>query len=72
VNLWIGLLALGLASFLEWHGYAEGKKKGYELGYCRGRTDANLWWIKADEGADEARQVIWRADPSSTPTRSTR
>lgn len=60
MNLWIGLLVLILAIFLEWHGYSEGKRKGFAQGYCKGHTDADLWWIKAEEGADQARQEIWR------------
>ena len=60
MNLWIALLVLLLAFFLEWHGYSEGKRKGYERGYCQGRTDANLWWIHLEVDVDEARQKIWR------------
>jgi flagellar biosynthesis/type III secretory pathway protein FliH len=60
MNLWIGLLAIAIAYFLEWHGYSEGKRKGFEQGYCRGRTDANLWWIKMEEQVDQARQTIWK------------
>ena len=60
VNLWIALLVIILAFCLEWHGYSEGKKKGFQRGYCRGRTDSNLWWIKLEEQADQARQEIWR------------
>jgi hypothetical protein len=60
VNFWIGLLVIALVFFCEWHGYFSGKKKGFEQGYCKGRTDANLWWVKLEEGVDEARQIIWR------------
>jgi hypothetical protein len=61
-QLWIALLVLLIAFFLEWHGYSEGKRKGFEQGYCRGHTDANLWWIKAEEETDQARQEIRREE----------
>ena len=59
-DLWLILLCIIVAFGLEWHGYSEGKRKGFEQGYCQGRTDANLWWIKADEGVDQVRQEMWR------------
>ena len=60
MNLWIVLLALILAFCLEWHGYAEGKKKGFEKGYCKGHTDADLWWSKLECDVDQVRQEMRR------------
>jgi len=60
---WLLLLVLAIFFGLEWRAYSEGKKRGFQQGYCRGRTDANLWWIKLEENADQARQEIWRENP---------
>jgi|HubBroStandDraft_2_1064218.scaffolds.fasta_scaffold36907_3 hypothetical protein len=60
MNLLIVLLVLILAFCLECHGYAKGKQKGLKQGYCLGRTDANLWWLKVECEVDQERQEIWK------------
>jgi hypothetical protein len=62
MNLWNALLVLLVAVLLECSAYSKGKKKGFEQGYCRGRTDANLWWLKVECEVSEARHEIWRED----------
>jgi len=63
VNLWFAILVLLVAFLLEWHGYREGRKKGFEQGFRRGYTDANIWWLKSEVDVDEARQIIWKENP---------
>lgn len=60
MNLWVVLSALVFFAVFQYLAYRDGKRKGFEQGYCRGRTDANLWWIKLEYEVDQARQKIWR------------
>jgi hypothetical protein len=39
-------------------------RRGYKCGYEQGRKDADSWWIRSEEQADEVRQKIWRGELS--------
>jgi hypothetical protein len=55
------LVAL-LVAVIHERGYRAGAKAGWRNGYQVGLTDANNWWIRAEEQADEERQKIWKED----------
>jgi len=60
VNHWIALLVLIIAIVLEWHGYHEGKRKGFEQGFRRGYADGTLWWLRSEIDINEVRHEMWK------------
>jgi hypothetical protein len=62
VNIFLGLLALGLLLLLLIGFRDLGYKSGFNEGYQQGRKDADDWWVGAEQQADQARQTIWREE----------
>ncbi len=55
IILWIVLELLVMCMVYGW---------GHEDGYKKGQRECDRWWCGLEEGADEARQEIWREEGS--------
>lgn len=62
MNLLIGILAVILLQCLfGLFCYSLGSKYGYQ----RGRIEADNWWLRAEQDADQARKKIWREEEAA-------
>jgi hypothetical protein len=64
VSIAIGILVFLVATHLLFHrwGYRKGQRDTFDAGYLAGRKDADNWWVKLEEEADQARRKIWREE----------